>query len=33
MNVAVVMKEGDEKPPIRSLEIWQNETAYEAEKI
>ncbi|KAJ7874446.1 beta-lactamase/transpeptidase-like protein [Mycena leptocephala] len=33
MNVAVAMKEGDEKPPIRSLEIWQNETAYEAEKV
>ncbi|KAJ7874442.1 beta-lactamase/transpeptidase-like protein [Mycena leptocephala] len=33
MNVAVAMKEGDEKPPIRSLEIWQNETAYAAEKM
>jgi hypothetical protein len=33
MNVAVAMKEGDEKPPIRSLEIWQNETVYTAEKV
>jgi hypothetical protein len=33
MNVAVAMKEGDEKPPIRSLEIWQNGMAYAAEKV
>ncbi|KAJ7157848.1 beta-lactamase/transpeptidase-like protein [Mycena crocata] len=35
MNVAVAMKEvkADDKPPVLSLEIWQNETTFRAEKV
>ncbi|KAJ6542763.1 beta-lactamase/transpeptidase-like protein [Mycena capillaripes] len=35
MDVVVAMKEvkSDGKPPVLSLEIWQNETEYEAERI
>ncbi|KAF7345059.1 Beta-lactamase domain-containing protein [Mycena venus] len=35
MNVAVAMKEveSDGKPPVHSLEIWQNGMAYDAERV
>ncbi|KAF8189957.1 beta-lactamase/transpeptidase-like protein [Mycena galopus ATCC 62051] len=35
MNVSVAMKEvkTEGKPPVQSLEIWQNDQAYEAERV